>query len=236
MNINEFIEEIKNLGIKVTETQLELLNTYYEFLVSYNKHTNITRILEKEDVYLKHFYDSLTISKVIDLNLYNNLIDLGSGAGFPGVVIKIFFPNLEVTLLDSNNKKTRFLKDLTEKLSINVNIINKRIEEHSKDNLNKYDVVVARAVSNLRVLSELSLPLAKEGGYFIAMKGDSKVEVEEAKDTIGFMNSKIKEVNDFILLKENSKRSIILIEKNKVSTIKDLRPYDKILKSKLKKN
>ena len=137
MNKNEFIEELKKLNIKVTDEMLEKLDIYCNFLLEYNKHTNLTAIKDENDIYLKHFYDSLTLTKVIDLNEYNTLLDIGSGAGFPGMVLKIFFPKLKVYLVDSNNKKCKFLLELKEKLNVdNLIVINNRIENLYNEFLN----------------------------------------------------------------------------------------------------
>ena len=118
MNIEEFINETKKLGIDVTGEQLEKLEIYCNFLLEYNTHTNLTAIKNREEVYLKHFYDSLTLVKSIDLTSIENLLDIGTGAGFPGMVLKIFFPNLQIYLVDSNNKKTKFLNELKNKLNV----------------------------------------------------------------------------------------------------------------------
>lgn len=234
MNKENFIEEIKKLNIEVNETKLNLLEEYYLILEDYNKHTNLTRIIDKNDVYLKHFYDSLTITKVIDLNSMETVLDFGSGAGFPGVVLKIFFPNIKLTLLDSNNKKTKFLEYLCKKLNIEAEIVNERAENFTKKRINSFDVVVARAVANLRVLSELSIPLIKLNGNFIAMKANSELEIKETETTLEIMNSKIVKNEQFYLVDE-SPRSIILITKNKNTKLSNLRLYDKILKQPLEK-
>ena len=140
MKIDEFINEVKLLGIDVTEEQLKKLDKFYNLLIEYNKIMNLTGITKKEDVYLKHFYDSLTISKIIDLSNETSLCDLGSGAGFPGIVIKIFFPNLEVTLVDSLTKRINFLNIVINELDLKKIITkNNRIEEYSKNNNEKYD-------------------------------------------------------------------------------------------------
>lgn len=165
MNKEEFILELSKLNIELTEDQLNNLNTYKDYLIEYNSHTNLTTITDPEEIYLKHFYDSLTIAKVIDLKEYNSLIDVGTGAGFPGMVLKIVYPNLNVTLLDSNNKKTKFLSELKDKLNLdNLNIINERSEEFALNHLETFDIVTSRAVANLRVLTELCLPMVKENG------------------------------------------------------------------------
>ena len=123
MTKNEFLAELAKLGINLTEKQINDLEIYAKFLLEYNSHTNLTAITELNDVYLKHFYDSLTIVKNIDLTKIANLLDIGTGAGFPGMVLKIVFPSLKVTLLDSNNKKIAFLKELAKKLNLNVEIV-----------------------------------------------------------------------------------------------------------------
>lgn len=128
MTKNEFLAELAKLGINLTEKQINDLEIYAKFLLEYNSHTNLTAITELNDVYLKHFYDSLTIVKNIDLTKIANLLDIGTGAGFPGMVLKIVFPSLKVTLLDSNNKKIAFLKELAKKLNLNVEIVYDRAE------------------------------------------------------------------------------------------------------------
>ncbi len=183
-------------------------------MIEYNKTTNLTRITEETEVYLKHFYDSLTIAKVINLNNYNTLIDVGTGAGFPGVVLKIFYPNLEVTLLDSNNKKTTFLTNLVQKLKLtDIDIVNDRSEDYAKNNLDKYDLVTARAVTHLKALSELCLPLIKVNGYFIPLKGNAKEEIEISKYIITKLNGQIEDIIEFNLPIEESSRTIIKIVK-----------------------
>lgn len=234
MNKEQFIASLKELNIEPDDLKLNLLEEYYKILEEYNKNINLTRIIDKEDVYLKHFYDSLTICKVTNLNNVDTLLDFGSGAGFPGVVLKIFFPNINLTLLDSNNKKTKFLEFLCEKLNIEVDIRTARAEDFAKEKLNHYDVVVARAVANLRVLTELSIPLVKENGIFIAMKARSEEELKDANDTIYLLNSKVEKIKNFNLI-DGSFRSIILINKNKSSKMSSLRSYDKIIKKPLVK-
>ena len=231
MNKEEFIKELEKLNVEVSNEKLNKLEDYLNFLLEYNTHTNLTAIKNKEEIYLKHFYDSLTICRVYDLSKVNNLIDIGTGAGFPGMIIKIFFPNISVTLLDSNNKKTKFLSELSKKLNIKVEIINDRVEIYSKNNLNKFDIVTSRAVANLRVLSELALPLVKEKGYFIALDK----EINDALETIDILNSKIIKKEEFYLYNNIGFRTILVIEKHNKTDIKILRSYDKILKKPLKK-
>ena len=235
MNKDTFINELKKLNIFLNEEQVRKLTIYLQFLKEYNEHTNITAITEEEDVFLKHFYDSLTIVKAIELNNYHTLLDVGSGAGFPGVVLKIVYPNLDVTLIDSNNKKTKFLLELSKLLNTKVNIINMRVEDYAKDNLNRYDLVTSRAVANLRVLSELCIPLVKVNGLFISMKGFLDEKLEDSLETIELLNCKIIKQITFELYNNSGIRNIVVIKKIQETKTDKLRTYDKILKKPLKK-
>ncbi len=231
MKINEFIEKVKELGLEITNEKLKQLEIYANFLREYNEHTNLTAITDIEDIYLKHFYDSLTLTKVIDLNTCKDLLDFGTGAGFPGMVIKIFFPNLKVTLLDSNNKKIKFLTELKDKIHVdNLELINTRVELLRNERLNYYDVVTARAVTNMPVLTELAMPLVKKDKYFIAMKGSNIEEIKTSKNAISKMHGEIEEINTFLLSEESGMRNIIKIKKIKETTLNELRSYEKIIK------
>lgn len=212
--INNFNENLKNLGINYTSKELDLLEKYYDFLVEYNAHTNLTTITEKEDVYNKHFYDSLMITQVVDLTKINNVLDIGSGAGFPGVVLKIFFPNIKLTLLDSNNKKTKFLTELIEKLGLkDVSIINDRAENYMKNNLNSYDICVSRAVAYVDIISSLSTPFIKLDGKVLLMKGDFSSEELILKKYMKELN--IKQFSEYEYQLNNQSRKIIIISKSK---------------------
>lgn len=236
MTLDEFINNTKLLGIDVNKEQLDKLSIYASFLMEYNSHTNLTAIKTIEEIYLKHFYDSLTLTKVIDLNTCDNLLDIGSGAGFPGMVLKIFYPNLKVTLLDSNNKKTTFLKELAKKINVdNVEVINTRVETLTKERLNYYDVVTARAVTNMTILTELAMPLVKKDKFFIALKGSNKEEITLAEYAIEKMNGKIEKVESFELYNDTGMRNIIKIKKINKTLSKDVRPYEKIIKKPLQK-
>lgn len=231
MKINEFIEKVKELGLEITNEKLKQLEIYANFLREYNEHTNLTAITDIEDIYMKHFYDSLTLTKVIDLNTCKDLLDFGTGAGFPGMVIKIFFPNLKVTLLDSNNKKIKFLTELKDKIHVdNLELINTRVELLRNERLNYYDVVTARAVTNMPVLTELAMPLVKKDKYFIAMKGSNTEEIKTSKNAISKMHGEIEEINTFLLSEESGMRNIIKIKKIKETTLNELRSYEKIIK------
>lgn len=231
MKINEFIEKVKELGLEITNEKLKQLEIYANFLREYNEHTNLTAITDIEDIYMKHFYDSLTLTKVVDLNTCKDLLDFGTGAGFPGMVIKIFFPSLKVTLLDSNNKKIKFLTELKDKIHVNnLELINTRVELLRNERLNYYDIVTARAVTNMPVLTELAMPLVKKDKYFIAMKGSNTEEIKTSKNAISKMHGEIEEINTFLLSEESGMRNIIKIKKIKETTLDELRSYEKIIK------
>ena len=226
MNQDNFILELKKLNINITELQLKQLERYYELLVEYNKVMNLTGITIKEEVYLKHFYDSLTIAKVIDLNNYQTLCDVGTGAGFPGLVLKIIYPNLKVTLLDSLNKRLNFLNVVIKELNLkDIETVHSRAEEYNK----KFDITVARAVAPLNILLEYCIPLTKVNGYFIAMKGKN----EEATNALKELNSEIIQTNSFLLPIEQSNRTIIKIKKIKETNKKFPRKYSEIKKKHL---
>lgn len=226
MNQDKFILELSKLNINITELQLKQLERYYELLIEYNKVMNLTGITEKEEVYLKHFYDSLTIAKVIDLNNYQTLCDVGTGAGFPGLVLKILYPNLKVTLLDSLNKRLNFLNVVIKELNLkDVEVVHSRAEEYNK----KFDITIARAVAPLNILLEYCIPLTNVNGYFIAMKGKN----EEANNALLKLDSEITEINSFLLPIENSDRTIIKIKKLKETNKKFPRKYSEIKKNPL---
>lgn len=237
MNKEEFIKELAKLNVILTDNQLNQLELYCQYLLEYNSHTNLTAIKEPDQVYLKHFYDSLTIVKAIDIKNYKTLLDIGTGAGFPGMVLKIAFPNLEVTLLDSNNKKINFLKELTNKLNLtNINFFHGRAEDFCKNNREKFDVVTARAVSNLPVLSELCLPLTKINGYFVPLKGANEEELTAAEYAIKTLGGNLEQRITFKLPKEESLRNILLIKKIFKTPSEYPRRYEKIVNKPLKNN
>ena len=183
-------------------------------LVEYNQHMNLTGITEESDVYLKHFYDSLTLEKAIHLEKMHTLCDIGTGAGFPGLVLKIVFPNLKVTLVDSLNKRILFLQDVIQELGLKeVEAIHVRAEEFAKNHREQYDVVTSRAVANLSLLSEISLPLVRVGGYFIPMKAHLELEMDTLNSIIGKLNGKIEELISFDLPNEHSVRNLLKIKK-----------------------
>ena len=235
MNKQEFINKVSELGINLTEEQLVQLDTYCNFLLEYNSHTNLTAIKEEDQVYLKHFYDSLTFIKAIDVTKYNNLLDIGTGAGFPGMVLKIVFPDLEVTLLDSNNKKINFLQELSNKLGLTkINFYHGRAEDFCVKNRESFDIVTARAVTNMTALSELCLPLVKLNGYFIALKGSNQEELNDSKNAIRILGGLIEDTINFELPYDGGERNIVRIIKQKNTPKEYPRRYDKIVKKPLK--
>ena len=211
MNKEEFVLAVKELGINLTEEQLTKLNKFYNLLIDWNEKINLTRITDEKDVYLKHFYDSLTIAKVIDLSTKETLCDVGTGAGFPGIVLKIVYPNLKITLVDSLLKRVNYLNTIIKELELE-NII--AIHSRGEDFKEKFDIVTARAVANIEKLLGFTMHLVNKNGLFIAMKGNISEEMTES--VINKINKKykIEQINSFILPVENSNRSLVVI-KNK---------------------
>ena len=234
MNETEFIKELKNIDIILTQNQINKFKIYYEYLIEYNKHTNLTSITTKEDIYLKHFYDSCLLTKTIDFNNINTMLDIGCGAGFPGIVIKILFPNIKLTLLDSNNKKTKFCESLSKLLELdNVEIVNKRAEEYIVEKREFFDIVSARAVKNLPVLIELSIPYVKQNGYFIAMKSDYEEELNNSKNGIKVLGAEYIKTININLPNNTGIRNFILIKKTNKTNPKYPRNYSQIIKKPL---
>ena len=230
MTKEEFIEALKELNIEVTEEKLNKLNRYYELLVEWNEKINLTAITEKNDVYLKHFYDSLTIAKIVDLSKISTFADVGTGAGFPGLIIKIFFPDIHITLIDSLNKRTDFLKLVIADLKLeNIEVITGRAEELG--HREKYEVVTARAVANLHILLELLVPLSSK--YVLLMKGEAKEELENTNNLYKELSIKLIQKIEFQLPKENSKRTLLMYEKTAKTNLKYPRNYGQIKKKPL---
>ena len=222
MTINDFIEELKKININPTQDQLDKLKRYYELLIEYNKVMNLTGIVEENQVYLKHFYDSLTIIMAIDLNNYDSFCDMGTGAGFPGLVVKIFYPDLNVTLLDSLNKRINFLNIVIKELNLNkIEAIHTRIEEYGIKNREKFDIVTSRAVASTNILLEYAAPMLKIDGKFICMKGNMENE-SPYQNAINKLNLKEEKYIEFLLPFENSKRTIIVF--NKIGSTNKLFP------------
>ena len=210
MNKEEFIKYTKELGIELTKEQLNQLDKFYKLLIEWNNKINLTRIIEEEEVYLKHFYDSLTIAKVLDLKEKKTLCDVGTGAGFPGVVLKIVYPNLKVTLVDSLLKRVNYLNEIIKELELtDIEAIHVRGEDFKGN----FDVVTSRAVANIEKLLDYTMHLVNNNGVFIAMKGNIDNELtNEIKRKIE-KKYKIEKIKKFKLPIEESQRSILVIKR-----------------------
>lgn len=205
---------LEYLKVDLTKSQLSSFESYYEKLVDFNKHTNLTTITEYNDVFYKHFFDSLTIYEFIK-GENPSICDMGSGAGFPSIPLKILIPDLKVTIIDSSNKRIKFLSELVELLGLNdVTLIHSRIEDFAINNQMTFDYVTARALGNLTLISELGLPMVKLNGLFIAMKGSKgKEELANAKNAIKVTGGKLINEQYLELPNDYGERSIYIIKK-----------------------
>ncbi|MCX4339025.1 MAG: 16S rRNA (guanine(527)-N(7))-methyltransferase RsmG [Lachnospiraceae bacterium] len=214
-DITLFQKDLEELHIILSEVQLEQFLKYYELLIEKNKVMNLTTITEFQEALKKHFIDSLTLTKVLDLKEDFSLLDVGTGAGFPGIPLKIAFPNLHVTLLDSLQKRVGFLQEVIDVLSLDeIEALHGRAEDFAKPNLlrESFDVCVSRAVANLSTLSEYCLPYVKVGGIFISYKADD-AEVNDADHAISILGGKIREQQVFKLPFSDINRNLIVIKK-----------------------
>lgn len=219
-----FKKDLEELHITLSDVQLEQFMKYYEMLVEKNKVMNLTAITDFDEVMKKHFTDSLSLVKVCDLSGTLSLIDIGTGAGFPGIPLKIAFPNLKITLLDSLQKRVRFLEEVIDGLELKeIEAIHGRAEDFAKPGQLReaFDLCVSRAVANLSVLSEYCLPYVKVGGKFISYKSDkvtmkmdqNKTEAEQAEHSISVLGGKLIEQKEFTLPFSDIERNIIVIKK-----------------------
>lgn len=234
MNKDEFLEEVKKLVINLDENQLTQLEEFYELLIGWNEKINLTTITDKEEVYLKHFYDSLTLVKSINLDQEVYLCDVGSGAGFPGIVLKICFPKLKIVLIEALQKRVNYLNDVIQKLKLkDIVAIHTRMEDFSKLNEEKFDIITARAVAHLNVLLEISVRALKINGQMVFMKANCDEELENSKQVLNKLSCKIVKIDKFKLPKENSNRTIITILKEEKTNDIYPRNIDKIKKKPL---
>ena len=233
-----FLTDLREWNLELNETQLNQLEKYYEMLVEKNKVMNLTAITEYEDVLKKHFLDSLALSQLFDLkNKKVKLLDMGTGAGFPGIPLKIVFPELEVTLMDSLNKRIVFLQEVINELGLtNITAVHGRAEEAAlkPEYREKYDFCVSRAVARLISLAEFCLPFVKQGGCFVPYKsGEIKEELQEAKFALRELGGEYKTTKEYILPNSDISRTLILVNKVKQTPKKYPRAGGKPLKQPL---
>ena len=219
MENRRFDQELEMLGIQLTDVQKEQFDRYYELLIEWNRVMNLTGITEYDEVNLKHFTDSLTIVRIKDMENVSTLIDVGTGAGFPGIPVKIAFPHIKVTLLDSLNKRIKFLNQVVEELDLkDVVTLHGRAEDYAKkeEYREQFDLCASRAVANLSTLSEYCLPFVKKGGCFISYKSaDSDEEIEQSKKALDILGGKIEKVDKFVLPGSDMGRAMVMVEKVK---------------------
>lgn len=219
MENRRFDQELETLGVRLTDVQKEQFDRYYELLIEWNRVMNLTGITDYEEVNLKHFTDSLTVVRIKELKNVSSLIDVGTGAGFPGIPIKIAFPHIEVTLLDSLNKRIKFLNQVVEELGLNnVITLHGRAEDYARktEYREKFDLCVSRAVANLSTLSEYCLPFIKKGGCFVSYKSaESDEEIKQSEKALDILGGKVKTVDKFMLPGSDMGRALVMIEKVK---------------------
>ncbi|MGG2482547.1 16S rRNA (guanine(527)-N(7))-methyltransferase RsmG [Brevibacillus borstelensis] len=217
MNKEQFAEALFARGIELSERQREQFDGYYRLLVEWNEKMNLTAITEEEQVYNKHFYDSITPAFYFPFDQVEKVADIGGGAGFPSIPLKIVFPHLHMTIIDSLNKRMNFLQHVADELGLeNLYPVHGRAEDRGQEPQYRqaFDLVVARAVARLNVLSEYCLPFARVGGHFIALKGaDISPELNEAKKAIKTLGGKTKQVETFQLMEDAGERNIVIMEK-----------------------
>ena len=221
----DFLKEyIQKIGIELSQDKIDKLIKYYELLVEKNKVMNLTAITEYKDVVIKHFADSLSIIKAVNMSEVTNIIDFGTGAGFPGMVLKIVFPDVKITLLDSLNKRVNFLNEVITELHLkDINAIHGRAEDYAHNDIyrEKYDLCVSRAVANLSTLSEYCIPYVKVGGKFVSYKaGECEEEINNAKKAVNMLGGKIEETVDFILPETDISRTFVVIDKLRNTSVK----------------
>ncbi|QYN55914.1 16S rRNA (guanine(527)-N(7))-methyltransferase RsmG [Lactobacillus panisapium] len=223
MNPEQFVQELSKRNFKLNEKQINQFNQYFTSLIAANQKVNLTRITEEDDVYLKHFFDSLTplftFSEVFKPG--DTVCDVGAGAGFPSIPLKILQPELKVTIVDSLGKRLTFLHDLIEKLQLqDVTLVHGRAEDVGQNKLyrEQFDIVTARAVANMAVLSEYCLPLVKKSGYFVALKGPkAEKELQDGQKAISLLGGKVIQTEELQLPTSSEERTLILVQKVKAT-------------------
>ena len=230
MTKEEFIDYCNKIGININDSTIEKLETYKLLLQEWNNKFNLTTIINDKDIYLKHFYDSVYLASVVDLD-NKNICDFGVGAGFPGMVLSIIYPNSSFTLIESNNKKVTFLNKVKETLNLdNVNIICDRAEDYGKTHRELFDIVTCRAVSSLKIILELSISLLKVNGLFVPLKSNVEEELNESKEKAKILGYELINKIDYKLPIEESNRCILTYKKLFKTDSKYPRSYNIIKK------
>lgn len=215
----KFEQELEQIGIVLTKIQKEQFIQYYKMLIEWNQVMNLTGITDYEEVNLKHFVDSLTIVRVKNMNQVSSLIDIGTGAGFPGIPLKIIFPHIDMILLDSLGKRVKFLNSVVDSLKLRqINAFHGRAEDYARKSeyREKFDICVSRAVANLSTLSEYCIPFVKKGGKFISYKsGTSDEEIRGSEKAIEILGGKIEKIDKFYLPNTDIGRALVVIQKEK---------------------
>lgn len=237
MNPTEFVLKLKEKGIVLNETQIKQFHDYYLLLKKWNDIMNLTTIIEEEKVYEKHFYDSLTVAFEYDFS-NKKMLDIGTGAGFPSIPLKIVFPSLKLTAMDSVTKKMKFIEDVVKNLDLkDVTIVPDRAESYIVKHREEFDVVTARAVARLNILMELAAPYLKVGGHFIALKGaGGQEEYHEAREASELLHLNLYAHQEIELPEEKSSRHNYFYVKTEKTNPRYPRAYNKIKQSPLKKS
>lgn len=224
--MNKLVNICNKINIEISDDQINCFEKYYELLIEKNKVMNLTAITDKEDVIVKHFIDSIALipyllDKGININNKLKIIDIGTGAGFPGLPLKIMMPDVKFTLLDSLNKRVSFLNEVIDELKLkDIEALHGRAEDYALDNKyrEKYDICVSRAVANLSTLSEYCIPFVKEDGFFISYKaGESEEEINNSKNAIKILGGKINKVEEFVLPGTDASRVFVFIRKQELT-------------------
>lgn len=224
--MNKLVNICNKINIEISDDQINCFEKYYELLIEKNKVMNLTAITDKEDVIVKHFIDSIALipyltDKGINTNNKLKIIDIGTGAGFPGLPLKIMMPDVKFTLLDSLNKRVSFLNEVIDELKLkDIEALHGRAEDYASDNKyrEKYDICVSRAVANLSTLSEYCIPFVKEDGFFISYKaGESEEEINNSKNAIKILGGKINKVEEFVLPGTDASRVFVFIRKQELT-------------------
>lgn len=224
--MNKLVNICNKINIEISDDQINCFEKYYELLIEKNKVMNLTAITDKEDVIVKHFIDSIALipyllDKGININNKLKIIDIGTGAGFPGLPLKIMMPDVKFTLLDSLNKRVSFLNEVIDELKLkDIEALHGRAEDYASDNKyrEKYDICVSRAVANLSTLSEYCIPFVKENGFFISYKaGESEEEINNSKNAIKILGGKINKVEEFVLPGTDASRVFVFIRKQELT-------------------